>query len=131
LKLSGICYKGSYRSIPLPCYPASDTSIDWSSDEDTGEFEEDTDYFLLGESTLTPEILLKKSTVLPSDLDDTPYPYTVNFTVGPHEDSEFYLLVIFQLAAYYYRNPEALDERKPDVGSIFWANIDLLSNHFL
>lgn len=117
----------------LPIYPITgDTTIDWTDkDGNTGQYTEGEEFGVYGKTTLTPEIIfLSRDFDLP-DVSDVVYPFTVNFTAGPCAEPDICQMAIFELAAYYWRFPEAVNETNPKVGQIYEANIDLLSNHFI
>lgn len=136
-QLDGFCRSGGFYSLRLPVYPVlvseeSPTTINWvDNNEDSGTFEEDEDYKIYGRTTLTPEIIfLDKQLVLPST-NLVPYPYTVNLVAGPCQEQDVARTTIFELATFYYRFPEAMTDKNPNVGPMFNANIDMLANNQL
>lgn len=138
LSLDQICRNDRNRldrnyHIRLPRYPVNTgVSIDWTADDlSEGTFTEGTDFEVFGPSTLSPEIIFTDLDFqLPSTVE-TVYPYILTFTAGPGSMAEISQVAIFELAAYYFRNPEAQQEKNPKVGTIFQSNIDMLSNSFL
>lgn len=121
-----------FYGIRLPCYPVnSGITIDWRADDlSSGSYVQNTDFSLFGAKTHSPEIIFPLSLVLPTTAQ-TAYPFVVNFTAGPGEMKEIAMIAMFELAAYYYRCPEAISDKNPNAGSIYQAHLDLLANNFL
>lgn len=120
-----------YYKLQLPVYPITDdVTIDWESDNETGTYTEGEEFSVYGHSTLTPEIIFTKGFSLARN-STKPYPFSIHIPAGPSDSADLYLLTIFELAGYYYRNPEAMNDVKPQAGPIFNTNLDMLANHFL
>lgn len=124
---------GRFYRFGLPRYPVnSGITIGWTADNlSTGTYVQDTDFKLYGATTLSPEIIFGSlSFQLPTTIQ-TPYPYIVSFTAGPGQMAEIALITMFELAAYYYRCPEAVNDKNPNAGSVYQSHLDLLANSFL
>lgn len=111
--------------LPLSRSPASASEINFLGDPDDIAYIEDTDYELLTEPT--PRIIFFSTFTVP-DKSLRAYPWEVTYSAGGLE-SPLQLVAIFQLAAYYYRFPEAVGKPVPD--SVLASHLDVLSNSFL
>lgn len=126
--LEWCCHKRLYL-FKFPVRPLTEdlVTVDWKDrNGDTGTYTEVTDFTVYGRNSLSPEAYFPVGFRRPWT-HQVPYPYTVSFKnaaqtalQGPAQ------LAIFELAAYYFRNPEAMSDKQPNAGKIFQANLDIL-----
>lgn len=111
--------------LPLSRSPASDSAITFLGNPDSLSYTEGTDYELLAEPT--PRVIFFSTFTVP-DKSLRAYPWEITYSAGG-QLNPMQLVAIFQLAAYYYRFPEAVGKPVPD--SVLASHLDVLSNNFL
>lgn len=136
VSLTGLqCFHRSYSRLkgiklvngPIASSPA--IQIAWtSSDGSTGTYTL-ADFAVYGRLTLTPEILFPP-TFSENSIAGVPYPYIVIFTtlgnLNPVAKT-----AIFELAAHYFRFPEAATDGQVPLLPIFQSNLDFLKPSML
>ncbi len=131
LKKPGSCQM--FKGFRLPFRPVDleeDVTIDWTDDDAvTGIYDQD-DFTVYGPNSLSPEIIFPGD-FTPESTATVPYPYVVTYTTAASELAAVALIAIFELAAYYYRYPEAISDKNVNAGQIYQANIDFLKGSFL
>lgn len=121
----------AYPGFKIPrCPVVGDVSITWTaSDETTGTYGT-ADLTLYGANTLKPVVLFAPDFEFP-DVSNIAFPYTVTWSAGYVTPPDAHLVTIYELAAFYYRFPEAAFTEQLPISHIFNANMDLLANSFL
>jgi hypothetical protein len=132
LYLSDIPCRQGFRKLILPRYPVTSVNgFGWtSSSGSAGVFLENTDFTIAGKNSKTPTLTFKSTVNFP-DTSSVAYPYIFEFNAGPTAQLDLVRLTIFELAAYYYRYPEAVSDKSFKISSLFQSNIDLLAGSFL
>lgn len=123
----------SWLSVPLPVYPISSVvTIAWTDDiGNHGTYVQGTDFQLVGPKSLNPNLLFPLQTFRPITAVRTAYPFTLTFTAGPGLKQSAQRLAIFQLAAFFYRYPEAMFDKQIFTNPGFQNILDSFSNSFL
>lgn len=117
-------YGCRFSSIRLPKGPISTASLEVVTvDADLVETAvASTNYSVVGERTIHPEIVFLSTYSFPSF--STPYPVKVSFDTSADADNLSQLNCILSLASYFYRNPEALQlTQLPAQDHAFWSMI--------
>ena len=126
---------GKFCTVRLPVRPVTTApTITWTDNlGNTGTFTLNTDFTFQGGLSLTPEITFLP--VTPTSWPETglvPWPFVFTFsTVAGNQQPNLHKLAIVQLAAYYYRNPQAMGQDVPDMGQGFWGMLTQLKGDFL
>ena len=108
----------------------SGVSIFFNDGTTTTTYVEGTDFFVYNRTGLSPELAFVSTFVEPT-YSLLPFPWTVLYSAGGGLDVEVAKTCIFELASFYYRNPEAQADANPSLGGIFQANLDYLKGSFL
>lgn len=122
---------GIFWGWRLPLRPIISVGITYTlGDGTTGSYVTGTDYQLFGTTSLTPEIIFPMPFSPPATWGNSPYPWVLNVVAGG-EMLEEQKTTIFELAAYYYRFPEAATLGVVPTTTMFQANLDAIRGSFL
>lgn len=117
---------GEFYFIRLSKAPASEPEVVvTNSDGDEVTYVEDTDFEV--NQVLQPELIF--STGFTPENTNKAFPYVVTYSAGGEQLPE-QLVAIFQVAANYYRNPEAMSGAGA-LDSVVMAHLDALCTSFL
>lgn len=118
--------------LELPMHPVlSGASLSWADDDgNTGTYVQGTDFTIFAPTSLRPQLRFPYNWQKPCT-SQQPYPYVLTFMAGAGDESLPAKIAIFELGAYYYRNPEAMSDGSLPQSAVFDANISILKGSFL